>query len=103
MSSDPFPLLRFASNFRALRKGLGIPQRELGILIGIPRATIAHLESHRANPTLKTITQIERWLSVSYDDLMSVPGTQRHRAFIAHVYSTKPRTIRRLQNLGGHK
>jgi len=45
-------------------------QAEMARLAGIPRATWAHVESGRANPTLDTLLRVARTLDLGLDELV---------------------------------
>jgi transcriptional regulator with XRE-family HTH domain len=64
---------RLAHNLRDLREVRGLTQQELSDRSGVPRPTLAHLESGQGNPTLSVLVRvagalgigIEAWVSAS--------------------------------------
>lgn len=55
---------------KRLREERGLSQASLAEISGVPRPTIAHLESGQANPTLSVVTRVARALDVSVDGLV---------------------------------
>ncbi len=64
---------RLAGNVKRLREEAGLSQKALAELSGVPRPTIAHLESGQANPTLSVVLKVASALCVSVDGLVD-PG-----------------------------
>lgn len=60
-----------AQSLVQLRELRGWTQQQLGELAGIPRPTVANLESGSANPTLGVLVRIAAALSVTLDELVS--------------------------------
>ena len=56
---------RLALNLRELREARGLTQQELSDRSGVPRPTLAHLESGQGNPTLSVLISIEALVSAS--------------------------------------
>lgn len=62
-----------ASNVRRLREARGLTQQELSDASGVPRPTLAHLESGSANPTLGVLARVAVALGVSMEDFIRAP------------------------------
>ena len=62
-----------ARNLRALRDGQGMTQQRLSDRSGVPRATLATLESGAGNPTLAVLVRIASALNVSIEELIGPP------------------------------
>jgi len=62
-----------ARSLQQLREIRGWTQQKLAQLSGVPRPTIASLESGSANPTLSVLTRLSSALGVSLDELVSPP------------------------------
>jgi transcriptional regulator with XRE-family HTH domain len=60
---------RIAERIKALRASVGITQHGLAKRAGIPRSTIAMIESGRQSPTLVQIGRIAKALGISGRDL----------------------------------
>lgn len=68
-----------ASNLRLLRDARGISQAQLAKLAGVPRPTVANLESGDANPTLSVSVRMATALGISIEELISAPrATAKH-------------------------
>lgn len=65
-----------ARNLRALRLGRGASQAQIARSAGVPRATLAHLESGGANPTLSVLRAVSVALGVSIEELLAQPRTE---------------------------
>lgn len=61
---------RLAGNLKRLRDGRGLSQQALADLSGVPRPTVAHLESGQSNPTLAVVSKLARSLGVTLDGLL---------------------------------
>lgn len=83
MADDTSTLL--AGNIKRLREESGLSQKALAEQSGVPRPTIAHLESGQANPTLSVVLKVAASLGVSVDGLVD-PGE-------APVVILSPRTL----------
>ncbi|MCB1045075.1 MAG: helix-turn-helix transcriptional regulator [Acidobacteria bacterium] len=59
-----------AANLVQLRRVRGWSQADLATLAGLPRSTIAHLETGGGNPTLATVSGLAKALSVSIEELL---------------------------------
>ena len=62
--------IRLGQNVRLLRQAKAISQEELGILSGLHRTYIGHVERGERNVSLKTIVQLARALEVSPSELL---------------------------------
>jgi len=62
-----------ALSLKQLRSVRGLTQLKLAQLSGVPRPTIANLETGGANPTLQVMTRIAAALQVSLEELVSPP------------------------------
>ncbi len=59
-----------AANLRRLRERRKLTQQELAERSGVPRPTLAHLESGEANPTLSVLVRVAEALGTSIEDLI---------------------------------
>ncbi len=62
---------RLADNLRRLREARGLTQQDLCEASGVPRPTLAHLESGSANPTLSVLARVAAALSVPMEELVA--------------------------------
>ena len=68
-----------ALNIRQLRSARQLSQAQLARIAGIPRPTLAHLESGSANPTLAVLMRIASALQVLIEELIAPPRSRvRH-------------------------
>lgn len=68
-----------AATLRQLRELRGLTQARLAALSGVPRPTLATLETGSANPTLAVLVKVADALQVSVEELISAPReTARH-------------------------
>lgn len=78
MSDVPANLAR---NVRQLREARRLTQAQLAAAAGVPRPTLAYLESGSANPTLAVLTRVAGALQVSLEELVGPPrATGRYYA-----------------------
>jgi len=61
---------RLAQNLKQLRESRDLSQKALAEQSGVPRPTIAHLESGQANPTLSVALRVARALGIRLDELV---------------------------------
>lgn len=88
---------RLAQNLKKLREAQGFSQASLAEDSGVPRPTIAHLESGQANPTLNVVVRVARSLGVSVDGLVD-PGEVGIRVLgPRNLPSKKSARVRRTQ------
>ena len=70
-----------AANLKRLRETRDLTQAELALRSGVPRPTVAHLETGGANPTLSVLTKVADTLQVPIERLITSPESGRlHRA-----------------------
>ncbi|MBI3074524.1 MAG: helix-turn-helix domain-containing protein [Deltaproteobacteria bacterium] len=62
-----------ALNLRSVRQARGLTQGRLARLCGIPRSTIANLETGAGNPTLSVLARIAAALRLSIEEMISAP------------------------------
>ena len=62
-----------AENLRRLREARGLTQQDLSEASGVPRPTLAHLESGSANPTLSVLARVAVSLGVAMEELVAAP------------------------------
>jgi XRE family transcriptional regulator, regulator of sulfur utilization len=62
---------RLASNLKDLREARGLTQQELSDRSGVPRPTLAHLESGQGNPTLSVLIKVAASLGIGIEALVS--------------------------------
>ena len=68
-----------AINIREYRNSRQLSQAKLAKMAGIPRPTLAHLESGTANPTLSVMMRLASALQVLIEELVAPPrATARH-------------------------
>jgi len=65
-----------ADNLRFLRQRGELTQARLAQLSGVPRPTLASIESGAGNPTLAVLARLSAALQVSIDELLSPPRSQ---------------------------
>jgi XRE family transcriptional regulator, regulator of sulfur utilization len=59
-----------AANLRRLRERRKLTQQDLAERSGVPRPTLAHLESGEANPTLSVLVRVAEALATSIEELI---------------------------------
>src|SRR3954471_9271288 len=59
-----------AANLRRLRERRKLTQQDLAERSGVPRPTLAHLESGEANPTLSVMVRVAEALGTSIEELI---------------------------------
>ena len=62
-----------ASNIKHLRDARNFTQQQLAKVSGVPRPTVANLESGAANPTLGVLVKVAAALQVSIEELIAAP------------------------------
>ncbi len=68
-----------AVNVKQLREARSLTQQRLATLAGVPRPTVAHLETGGANPTLAVLLRVAGALQVSIEELIGPPrASARH-------------------------
>jgi transcriptional regulator with XRE-family HTH domain len=63
---------RLAQNLKDQREARGLTQQELSERSGVPRPTLAHLESGQGNPTLSVLSKVAGALGVGIEALVAV-------------------------------
>ena len=79
-----------ARNLAALRQVRSITQEALAKAAGVPRSTIANLESGDGNPSLAVLVKVARALETSIDELTASPRAKVRRWAAADL-ATHPR------------
>ena len=79
-----------ARNLHQLREVRSWTQSKLAQLSGVPRPTIASLESGAANPTLSVLTRLSTAFGVTLDELISPPRASA-RLYTAEELKSKVR------------
>lgn len=64
-----------SEGIKSLRSQHKLTQTKLAELAGIPRATIANMESEQSNPSITLVVKVAQALGVSVDDLISKQST----------------------------
>ena len=64
---------RLAANLVSLRRGRRWSQQKLATRAGIPRSTLANMESGSGNPSLQNLAALAAALSVSIEELLAPP------------------------------
>jgi XRE family transcriptional regulator, regulator of sulfur utilization len=62
-----------ARNVAALRHARGLTQQALAAAAGVPRSTIASLESGTGNPSLQSLLKVAQALAAPLDELLAAP------------------------------
>lgn len=81
--------LHLARNLRQLRATRSASQEQIARLAGVPRATLAHLESGSANPTLAVLRAVAGALGVGLEELLAPPRGE------VRLYSRESLPVRR--------
>lgn len=96
-----------AASVKRHREGRGLTQQQLATRSGVPRPTLAHLESGAANPTLSVLLRVAACLEVPLGELVGARASRAslRRATELPERRTRGAAIRRLhpdapQNLG---
>ena len=87
-----------ALNVRQLRSARQLSQAQLAQIAGIPRPTLAHLESGSANPTLSVLMRLASALQVLIEELVAPPRShiRHYSAEELHQRQRGDATVRRL-------
>ena len=62
-----------ATNLTTLRKTRKITQGNLAKMSGVPRSTIAHIESGTGNPSLRNLAKLSAALQVGIEEMLAAP------------------------------
>jgi transcriptional regulator with XRE-family HTH domain len=73
------PAANLAHNLVALRHGRGLTQQAVAKAAGVPRSTIANLESGEGNPSLAVLSKVARALGSPIDELLASPRAKVRR------------------------
>src|SRR5262249_237386 len=73
MDETDNPAGHLPRNLAALRQARSLTQAALAKAAGLPRSTIANLESGEGNPSLQVLTKVARSLGVPLDELLAGP------------------------------
>jgi transcriptional regulator with XRE-family HTH domain len=68
-----------ARNLLGLRHARGLTQQELARSAGVPRSTVANLESGSGNPSLAVLVKVSRALGSPIDELLASPRAKVRR------------------------
>jgi transcriptional regulator with XRE-family HTH domain len=73
--ADPIGALagNLAQNLRHVRGQRGLTQQQISKLSGLPRSTVAQLETGGGNPTLAVLSRLAASLRISIEELLSAP------------------------------
>lgn len=75
--ADPDPIAslsaNLAQNLRHVRGARGLTQQQIAKLSGLPRSTVAQLETGAGNPTLAVLSRLAMALRISIEELLSAP------------------------------
>ncbi len=82
-----------AGSVRQLREVRGFTQQRLATLSGVPRATIATLESGSANPTLAVLMKVSAALQVTIEELISPPRASARLFRVAELEASKKGSV----------
>jgi len=75
MPAEPLPNLtaNLADNIKYVRERRSLTQGQLSRLSGIPRSTVANIETGQSNPTLSVLARLAGALQLSLEELLSPP------------------------------
>ena len=73
MDQDQAPGVNLARNLAQLRHSRSLTQDALARAAGLPRSTIANLESGEGNPSLAVLVKVSTALGAPVDELLSAP------------------------------
>lgn len=92
------PAQNLARSIKQLREIRGLTQQQLAKLSGVPRPTVATLESGSANPTLAVLVKIAGALQVTIEELLAPPRAMARHYAAAELPSRQRRgvTVRQL-------
>lgn len=78
-----------ARNLLGLRHARSLTQQELARAAGVPRSTIANLESGSGNPSLAVLVKVSRALGAPIDELLASPRAKVRRWRHAELGATQ--------------
>jgi transcriptional regulator with XRE-family HTH domain len=79
MDKPPLVSTHLARNLASLRQVRSLTQEALAKSAGVPRSTIANLESGDGNPSLAVLVKVADALSTSIDELLASPRAKVRR------------------------
>jgi transcriptional regulator with XRE-family HTH domain len=79
MDKPPLVSRHLARNLAALRQVRSLTQQALAKAAGVPRSTIANLESGDGNPSLAVLVKVAAALATSIDELLASPRAKVRR------------------------
>ena len=79
MDKPPLASRHLARNLAALRQVRSLTQQSLAKAAGVPRSTIANLESGDGNPSLAVLVKVAAALATSIDELLASPRAKVRR------------------------
>jgi len=91
---------RLAENLKQQREARGLTQQELSDRSGVPRPTLAHLESGQGNPTLSVLIKVAAALGIGIEALVAAVAP-KVRVIPRGEVPTEERTGAELRALGG--
>jgi len=77
-------------NLTSLRHVRGLTQEALAQASGVPRSTVANLESGDANPSLAVLVKVASALGVPIDELLASPGRKVRTWQAADIAAKSP-------------
>src|SRR5215471_992172 len=79
--------LHLARNLTSLRHARALTQDALAAASGLPRSTIANLESGEANPSLAVLVKVASTLGVPIDELLAAPRAKVRKWTVEEIGS----------------
>ena len=79
MDKPPLVSRHLARNLASLRQVRSLTQQALAKAAGVPRSTIANLESGGGNPSLAVLVKVAAALATSIDELLASPRAKVRR------------------------
>jgi transcriptional regulator with XRE-family HTH domain len=79
MDKPPLVARHLARNLASLRQVRSLTQEALAKAAGVPRSTIANLESGDGNPSLAVLVKVAQALATSIDELLASPRAKVRR------------------------
>jgi len=89
MDKPPLVSAHLARNLAALRQVRSLTQEALAKAAGVPRSTIANLESGEGNPSLTVLVKVAEALATSIDELLASPRAKVRRWAASDVASRR--------------
>src|SRR5436309_13826747 len=79
-----------ARNLDSLRHARALTQEALARSAGVPRSTIANLESGEGNPSLAVLVKVASALGVPIDELLGSPRARVRKWAVADIAAQHP-------------